>query len=272
MAKAGTSAPKSFASCSVSVAPLRREASHRSEQTSQLLYGERVEVLEHNPETDWAFVKCAWDGYEGWCKGGQLQGIDKKDFKKEARISINHTGAIHLEQGTLWIPAGGELTGLKNGLIPAGIGAAKFKGKKVAISKAECSIDALLQAAKSYLHAPYHWGGRAIGGIDCSGLVQMAFKLCGKSVLRDAAQQATMGEEVHFLSEAKPGDLAFFDNSEGRIVHVGILLSSQDIIHATDAAGRVVVDRIDNGGIISVSLKRRTHHLRSIRRLALLDQ
>jgi cell wall-associated NlpC family hydrolase len=268
MTKAEKSASQSFASCSVSAAPLRREPSHRSEQTSQLLFGERVEVLEHNPETDWAFARCAWDGYEGWCKGGQLQGIDRKGYKKEARISVNHAGSIQLEQGTLWVPAGSELTGLKSGLVPAGIGSGKYKGRKVTLEKLERSTEALLKAANSYLHAPYHWGGRTIGGIDCSGLVQMAFKLCGKAVLRDAAQQATMGEEVHFLAEARPGDLAFFDNAEGRIVHVGILLSSHDIIHATDAAGRVVVDKIDNGGIISVSLKRRTHNLRSIRRLA----
>jgi hypothetical protein len=268
MAKA-PSAPKSYASCSVSVAPVRREPSHRSEQTSQLLFGERVEVIEHNPETDWAAIRCAWDGYEGWCKGGQLQGIDRKDFRKEARISINDAGSIVLEHGTVWIPAGGELTGLKGGLLPAGIGSGKFKGKKMSIGKLDRSTEVLLKAAKGYLNAPYHWGGRTIGGIDCSGLVQMAFKLCGKAVLRDASQQATIGESVHFLAEAKPGDLGFFDNAEGRIVHVGILLGNQHIIHATDTSGRVVIDKIDSGGIISVSLKRRTHNLRSIRRVEL---
>jgi hypothetical protein len=268
MAIAELFAPQSYASCSVSVAPLRRDPSHRSEQTSQILFGERVEVLEHNPETDWAFVRCAWDGYEGWCKNGQLQEITRKDFRKEARISITQAGSIHMERGTLWVPAGGELTGLKKGVIPTGVGMGRFKGKKMMIGKAERSTAVLLNTAYSYLHAPYHWGGRSIAGIDCSGLVQMAFKLCGVPVLRDAAQQATLGEAVHFLAEAQPGDLAFFDNADGRIVHVGILLSSQDIIHATDQSGRVVADKIDGGGIISISRKRRTHNLRSIRRLA----
>jgi cell wall-associated NlpC family hydrolase len=164
------------------------------------------------------------------------------------------------------------LTGLRNGLIPTGIGSGRFKGKKRLTGKLERNTEVLLEAAKAYLHAPYHWGGRTVSGIDCSGLVQMAFKLCGKPVLRDAAQQAEMGEGVHFLTEAQPGDLAFFDNAEGRIVHVGILLNSHEIIHATDAAGRVVIDKIDNGGIISVSLRRRTHNLRSIRRVTFLEE
>jgi cell wall-associated NlpC family hydrolase len=269
MAKAVKPTTRSYASCTVSVAPLRREPTHRAEQTSQVLFGERVEVLEHNPETDWAYVKCSWDGYQGWCKGGQLQAIAHKDYKKEARISTTQSGTIQTEQGHIWLPAGSELTGLKKGSLSVGIGVGRFKGRKINIAKSERNVDALLKAALSYLHAPYHWGGRSLAGIDCSGLVQMAFKLCGVPVLRDAAQQATMGTEVHFLAEAQPGDLAFFDNAEGRIVHVGIITGGQDILHATDQSGRVVLDRIDGAGIISVSLKRRTHNLRYLRRLAL---
>ncbi len=108
-------------------------------------------------------------------------------------------------------------------------------------------------AAMKYLYAPYQWGGRSIAGIDCSGLTQMAFRLCNHPIARDASVQATEGELVDFLQHAQCGDLAFFDDKEGKIVHVGILLDSQTIIHATDTAGHVVIDRIDPGGIISIS-------------------
>jgi hypothetical protein len=259
----------SYVSCSVSVAPIRREPSHRSEQTSQLLFGERAEILQINTDTDWAQIRCAWDGYEGWCKAGQLQALSPKDFRKDGRvISITSKGLIHLEDGSLHLPPGSELTGIKKGWVPVGGKAGRFKGKKTDLRKAECSPKALLAAAAAYMHAPYHWGGRCEAGIDCSGLVQMAFKLCGVPVLRDASQQAAMGTEVHFLAESLPGDIAFFDNAEGRIVHVGILADRHTIIHATDSSGRVVTDRIDNAGIISVTLKRRTHNLRTIRRIA----
>ena len=260
----------SYASCSVSEAPVRREPSHRSEQTNELLFGERVEVLQMNSETEWVQIRCAWDGYEGWCKAGQLQPISAKDFRKEARlITASQKGIIQLEKGSFHLPLGAELTGLKKGHIPVGTGEGKFKGKKLNLHKATPSPQLLLETVLSYMHAPYHWGGRSLSGIDCSGLVQMAFKRCAIAVPRDAVDQVTIGSEVHFLAESLAGDVAFFDNAEGRIVHVGILLDKQTIIHATDTAGRVVEDRIDNAGIISVYLKKRTHKLRTIRRISL---
>ena len=164
--------------------------------------------------------------------------------------------------------AGSELTGIRRGHVPVGEASGKFRGKKLNLRKAQLSAAALLDAARSYLDAPYQWGGRSLAGIDCSGIMQLIFKLCGAVVLRDAAQQATMGIEVHSMAEAEAGDLAFFDNTEGSIVHVGILTDKQTIIHATDTSGRVVKDRIDNAGIISTLLKKRTHNLRTIRRIS----
>lgn len=258
----------SYASCSVSIAPLRAESSHRSEQISQLLFGERVEILELQAATEWVRVRCAWDGYEAWCKSGQLQPVSLKDFRRQPRvISLGHGGRLMMEPGEIQLPQGAELTRMKGALVPVMQSAGRFRGKKLALDMPQADTPTLLEAARSYLHAPYQWGGRGLDGIDCSGLVQQAFKCIGIPVLRDASLQATMGDEVHFLAEARPGDLAFFDNAEGRIVHVGIISQQGGIIHATDSCGRVVEDRIDNAGIISVSLKKRTHNLRTIRRI-----
>ena len=60
---------------------------------------------------------------------------------------------------------------------------------------------------------------------------------------------------------------ALFDEKEGKINHVGILLDNQHIIHASETSGKVVIDRIDQGGIISTTLKRRTHNLRVVKRM-----
>ncbi len=259
--------PLAYAFCNVPVMPLRSEPAHRAEQTSQLLFGEKVEILEVNNK-DWAKIVVAWDGYQGWCKRSQLTTIQKKEYRKEIKyLTATHSDKLIMETGEMWLPLGSELAGLKGGKIKPVNEAGKFKGKKLNIKEAVLNCDTLKAAAFQYLHAPYQWGGRSLSGIDCSGLTQMAFRLCNRMIPRDASQQANEGELVDFLQHARCGDLAFFDNKDGVIVHVGILLDNQTIIHATDTSGRVVVDRIDQAGIISTSLRMRTHNLRFVKRM-----
>lgn len=92
----------------------------------------------------------------------------------------------------------------------------------------------------------------------------MAFKLCGIAIKRDAAQQAEQGTLIHLLEEAKAGDLAFFDNADGKIVHVGIILPNQHILHAS---GRVRIDTVDHQGIFNQEQNAYTHNLRLIKRM-----
>jgi cell wall-associated NlpC family hydrolase len=113
------------------------------------------------------------------------------------------------------------------------------------------------------LNSTYLWGGRSVFGIDCSGFTQSVFKFLNVHLLRDAQQQATQGELVAFLQQAHCGDLAFFDDGEGHIIHVGILLNAHEIIHA---AGKVRIDKIDNQGIIEADTGQRTQRLRIIKR------
>jgi cell wall-associated NlpC family hydrolase len=115
-----------------------------------------------------------------------------------------------------------------------------------------------------YLHCPYLWGGRSPFGVDCSGYTQMVFKLAGKRLRRDTHMQAEQGMTVYLLDEAQPGDLAFFDDDNGNIIHTGILLSKNKIIHAS---GRVRIDLIDYHGIYNEALRRYTHRLRLIKRI-----
>jgi gamma-D-glutamyl-L-lysine dipeptidyl-peptidase len=91
----------------------------------------------------------------------------------------------------------------------------------------------------------------------------VVYKFLNIALLRDAGQQATQGEVVNFLQEARCGDLAFFDDEEGKIIHVGILLNNYQIIHASS---RVRVDKIDNEGIINSDTGERAQRLRIIKR------
>lgn len=115
-----------------------------------------------------------------------------------------------------------------------------------------------------YLNTPYLWGGKSVFGIDCSGFAQQVFKLFGIQLLRDAYQQAEQGTSVKSLAESQMGDLAFFNNEAGKITHVGILLSPNQIVHA---AGKVRIDRSNEAGIVNVDTNKQTHVLHSIRRV-----
>lgn len=253
----------SFATCAVSVLPLRKEASHRSEQVSQLLYGEHAEILQVK-EDYWAYIRCYADDYEGWCLLGQLLVISKKEFNKVPKFLVSGFGyKLNSADAEIILPFGASL---KSGSLLLAGQKAKFKGKKLVFSDLSPASETMEQVARAFLAAPYLWGGRTLEGIDCSGLSQLVMRMNGIKIARDASQQAVQGETIAFLQEARCGDLAFFGNNEGKINHVGILLSEHSIIHATETAGSVVIDKIDQEGIVSKLLRKRTHTLRLIKR------
>ena len=92
----------------------------------------------------------------------------------------------------------------------------------------------------------------------------MVYRLNGHRLLRDASEQATQGEALSFIEESEPGDLAFFDNAEGHIIHVGIIMKDNYIIHAH---GKVRIDRLDHTGIYNAERRTHTHKLRVIKKI-----
>ena len=249
--------------CCVPVSPLRAEPSHRSEMVSQQLFGECCEILEQTKE--WARVRCSYDGYEGWCQASHLVEVDEMEFEKGGNaLTPDWINTLEYNGHPMVVPMGSALTAMKNGRAHWRKNQVHFKGKVWDPVTAARDTKSFRQLVFKFLNTPYLWGGKTVFGADCSGFTQAIFKFLHIPLLRDAWQQASQGEPVGFLEETRAGDLAFFDNEEGKITHVGILLNASEIIHAS---GKVRVDKIDNMGIVQAENFQRTHHLRLIKRV-----
>ncbi|MHA4807201.1 C40 family peptidase [Flavitalea flava] len=253
----------SRAICCVPVSPLRVEASHRKEMVTQLVFGEECELLDKAPD-NWVKVQCSYDGYEGWCQASHLAPIGEEYERGGNILTPDWITVLEYNGHPMTVPMGSVLTAMKNGHAVWGKNQVWYKGKTWDASNGEKDAKSIRQLAFKFLNTPYLWGGKTVFGTDCSGFTQTIFKFLDTPLLRDACQQATQGEPVGFLEETKTGDLAFFDNADGKITHVGLLLNTQEIIHAS---GKVRIDKIDNQGILNTDTLERTHHLRIIRRI-----
>lgn len=246
--------------------PLRSEADERSEMVSQLLFGQQIEILESNEK--WYRIKNIDDNYEGW--------IGKNTINKK-KITSTPWDTSLLKPLKAAILVCFKTSSVEKIILPGGsflppIQRDQFElhGEIYQIAQFESQFSKsdfgslILDLTQQYLNAPYLWGGKSIFGIDCSGLVQVVFLMVGIKLPRDASQQVELGKVVDFLNEAKAGDLAFFENSDGNIVHVGILVNSHQIIHAS---GSVKKEIIDSQGIVSSQTGEYTHKLRIIKRV-----
>jgi cell wall-associated NlpC family hydrolase len=251
-----------FGICNLAIIPLRFEPSDRSEIVSQVLFGEHFEILEQTKQ--WSRIKTQYDDYEGWIDSKQLQLISESSFNQlSAETIILNSDLIEYistpDNQLIPIPLGSSVSFINNSEINTSN--FDFEGTKTSGKKTK---EHLIKTAFMYINAPYLWGGKTPFGIDCSGFTQMVYKLNGYKSLRDASQQSKQGEALSFIEESEPGDLAFFDNEEGNIIHVGIIMDDNYIIHAS---GKVRIDRLDHLGIFNAETNKHTHKLRVIKKI-----
>jgi gamma-D-glutamyl-L-lysine dipeptidyl-peptidase len=230
--------------CIVTVAPVRAEGSDRAEIVTEILFGESADILEVNK--NWTKIKMHYDGYEGWMDTKQLRPVTDEDLaKRKITVVTEDFSSVLMNDGKTLLSIGSEVE------FPA-----------VASRRSHDVRESIALTAREFLNVPYLWGGKSFFAVDCSGFTQLVYKVHNVKLPRDTSQQVEVGESLTFVEESQPGDLAFFENDEGRIVHVGIMLENQKIIHAS---GKVRIDTLDSTGIFNKEMNKHTHKLRVIK-------
>jgi hypothetical protein len=250
----------------LSVIPMRAEPNDRAEMVSQILLGETYQVV--IKKSKWYKIRTAYDDYEGWIAENQHHKIHERYYHKlntskhPVSLELVHSGSTKDKQ--VLIVAGSTLPDYDGMNFRIDDEKYVYHGQAVFPDHPLDFEKAVEKFALKYLHVPYMWGGRTPFGIDCSGFTQIVYKVLGIALKRDACQQAEQGILIDFFELAREGDLAFFENENGKISHTGIVLSEQRIIHAS---GKVRIDKLDHFGIFNAEKRQYTHKLRLIKRV-----
>jgi hypothetical protein len=288
-----------FGFCNIASIPVRAAASHRAEMVTQLLFGEAYRIVDYQHTLGWAEIETQYDDYQGFIDINQIALMHQSAYQQYEKRQWQTAPApmmIFDKKRNFAFPISAGSTLLLNEENVMRLGAEVFEIQTFT-QQGETDIR---QIALSFLNTPYLWGGRTMYGIDCSGFTQIVFKIMGKSLPRDASQQAVLGEKITSLAQTQCGDLAFFQNKDGRITHTGLILQSNKVtelqsdeitnqqkaksttnnqinnkstnpqIHKSTiihASGKVRIDLLDEQGIFCLERNEYSHALHSVIRV-----
>lgn len=223
-----------------------------SELTTQLLFGDRVEILED--DGDWVLGRSLTDGYISYTYKSYLGSLDlpaSTHIVKEAAVPVmdqpdgghiltrvfsGTKTAVLTEQGDMV-----RISASQDGWVPRNT----LRAFSELPQDAESLRTLVCQNALSLIGVPYLWGGSSSNGIDCSGLAQWAYRLAGVDLQRDAHMQLNESRRVE--PPYLPGDLVFYGErlpDRISVTHVSISLGGWTVIHSSRSRNGVYVDDV----------------------------
>lgn len=217
--------------CIVAKTSLHAKPSKDAEKISELLHGEAFQIIEVSG--GWAWGYCAHDHYVGYILAEALDTVGPGEWRVIA-AKAKLVGSAEQEAGVIHtFSMGAIVTGVESGgFVLTDEGAID----RAALAPVTEKMDPVTQAEK-LIGAPYQLGGRSSGGIDCSGLVQIALSFAGINAQRDSDLQAmSLGTPLPDESSLRRGDIVFFPG------HVGMMTNGESVIHANSHSMNVIVE------------------------------
>lgn len=252
--------------CRLAIAPVRADASHTSEQITQLLFGDHYEVVSLSSDKQWGLIRVYADQCEGWIDWRQHHDITEEYFqqinKSDYKISMDVATPVLYKKTALTIVMGSIVPISSSELFKVEEQFA-FNGESKSLGQRR-DMEFIRQIAKRYVGAPFLAGGKSPFGIDAPGLLHMVFKIAGYPVPRTLTELMGAGKKVERFGNAMPGDIGFFSLRGGAPVHCGLLMGDDKVLHV---AGHVRQDHLVEEGILVPESKVFSHFLHSLRRV-----
>lgn len=253
--------------CHLSIIPLYEKPGFDEYFTGQLLFGETGTIIAKKNK-HWCKIKSDHLQPEAWVHTDQITLIpEKKHQYYSSKIAylaeINHT-VLH-DQNPLSLLMGACLRGYDGISFQMPDGKYICNGTVVIPEEIPTTREVLLKICRRYLYAPYLRGGRSPYGIDPFNMIQLVFRNFNIFLPWMPEEMMSQGEIIDFIDFAQPGDVAFFQDEEGKINHCGIVTGPRECLHT---AAFTRIDKLDHHGIYCSQRRRYTHRLRIIKRIA----
>lgn len=241
------------------VLPLLLRPEEDGERSDELLLGMEAEVLD-TPRPGWLRVRTPYR-YTGFVPAHRLlRGRSANPWARRPKAVVSRALCdvlsapglqapllLSLTRGALLSPTGAPEEGWQGTLLPGGrLGYVRADSlapwPPPPVREEQALRRQLADTALSYLGAPYRWGGKTPLGIDCSGLVSMAYLLNGVVICRDARLEPGFPVRPVPFPALGVGDLLYFPG------HVAMYLGNGQFIHATARDGAVAVGSLEPDG------------------------